>query len=417
MSSDEAFLGAAASIGRRIVADAVWHDGRCSWMGAFVDPAQPWRAEHRALGPNLYGGTAGVGLFLSQLAAVTGDAPVRRAAVGALRHALARAPALPLDRRDGFHTGAIGIAWAAARAAALVGEEELLSGARAVVADARSLTGRPRCPHVVMGSAGAIIGLLALVDALDDPTLVEAAVTTGEDLIARATVSRHGWSWAIPGPRYPHHLCGVSHGAAGIGWALVELFAATDDERFRAGATGAFAYERSWLDASSGTWPDLRIGGRRRGAPPITASTAASTWCHGEAGIALTRLRAVALLGPGAELDDAQIALATTRRRLAGALPYDIEDLSLCHGAGGSADVLLCGAAALGAPWEEAARLATDLGRIALERQNDAGGEWPCSAAGGRTPGLFLGLSGIAWLFLRLHDQGIASPLVVRIRT
>jgi lantibiotic modifying enzyme len=417
MSSDEAFLAAAASIGRRIVADAVWHDGLCGWTGAVLDPAQPWRAEYRALGPNLYGGTAGIGLFLSQLAAATGEAHARRAAVGALRHAFARAPAQPPARRDGFHAGAVGIAWAATRAAALLGEEELQAGARAVLADARPPTGPPRCPGVVKGSAGAIVGLLALADALDDPTLVESAAATGEDLIAHATVTRHGWSWAIPGRRYPHHLCGLSHGAAGIGWALLELCAATGDVRFRAGATGAFAYERSWLDTSSGTWPDLRIGGRRRGAPPATASTAAGTWCHGEAGIALTRLRAVALLGPDADRHDAEVALATTRRQLAGALPYDIEDLSLCHGAAGPADVLLCGAAALGAPWDEAANLATDLGRIALERHTAAGGEWPCGTAGGPTPGLFLGLSGIAWLFLRLHDQGIPSPLELRIPT
>ena len=50
MSSDDAFLDAAESIGRRIVADAVWHDGRCSWVGAVMDSAQPWRAEYRALG-------------------------------------------------------------------------------------------------------------------------------------------------------------------------------------------------------------------------------------------------------------------------------------------------------------------------------------------------------------------------------
>jgi lantibiotic modifying enzyme len=413
MSSDDAFLAAALSICGRIVSDAVWQDGRCSWVGAVEDPAVPRRVEYRALGPSLYGGTGGVGLLIAQLAAVTGDGAMRRTAVGALRHAIARAASLPPARRDGFHGGPVGIAWAAARAATLLGDEELHAGARAALSEARMPSGPDRCPDVVKGSAGSIVGLLALADAFDEPRLVEDARTAGAALLEGATVTRHGWSWAIPGRRYPAHPCGVSHGAAGIGWAMLELFAAIGDERFRAAAEGAFAYERSWLDPSSGTWPDLRIGGQRRGARGAIASPAEGTWTHGEAGIALSRLRAIAVLGPGPHGDDAEVALETTRRYLAEALPYEIQDLSLCHGAAGAADALLCGAAALGGRWQTAAGLAADLGRVALDRHG-TGNDWPCGTTG-TTPGLFLGLSGIAWLFLRLHEPTIASPLALPI--
>jgi lantibiotic modifying enzyme len=257
-----------------------------------------------------------------------------------------------------------------------------------------------------MGAAGSLIGLLSLAEAFDDPRLVERAHATGVALVERAAVSRRGWSWAIPGHRWPHHLCGLAHGAAGIGCGLLELYAATGEERFRAGAVGAFAYERSWLDAASGTWPDLRIGGRRRGAPGAIASPMIGSWCHGEAGIALTRLRAVAMLGPDPYEGEAEIALEATRRHLAGALSYEIEDLSLCHGLAGSADALLCAAPS---------DLAVDLGRVAIERHAADGGSWPCGADRGTTPGLFLGLSGIAWLFLRLHDPAIPSPTALPI--
>ena len=137
MSSDSPFLDAAASIGQRISADAVWHEGRCNWTGVVVDPALPWRLEYRALGPSLYDGAAGIGLFLAQLAALTGDAEARRTAIGALRQAIARAAAMPLDARDGCHAGSLGIAWAAVRAAELLEADELREGARTVVAEAR----------------------------------------------------------------------------------------------------------------------------------------------------------------------------------------------------------------------------------------------------------------------------------------
>jgi lantibiotic modifying enzyme len=413
MSSESDFLEASASIGRGIVADAVWHDGQCSWVGAVMDTTQPWRPEYRALGPNLYAGTAGVGLFLAQLAAVTGEEDFRRTAVAALRHAVARSPMLPPARRDGLHAGSLGIAWAAARAGTLLREEELRASARAVLTDARPPSAADRCPDVTMGGAGAIVALLALAETLDDRGLARDAVEVGEQLIRTATVKGSGWSWAIPGRRYPHHLCGLSHGAAGIGWALLELFATTRDERFRVGATGAFAYEHSWLDAGSGTWPDLRVDGHRWRAERRIGSRAVGTWCHGEGGIALTRLRAIALLGPAAGLEDAEVALTTTHRSLAAMLPHEIEDLSLCHGASGAADVLLCGAAALGGPWRDTAELAGELGCVALERREVTG--WSCGSAGATTPALFRGLSGIAWWFLRLYDPAIPSPLTMPI--
>ena len=412
MSSDDVFLDAAASIGREIVADAVWHGRRCSWMGVPpTDPGQPWRTEYRALEPNLYDGTAGVGLFLAQLAAVTGDGAVRRTAIGAMHHAISRAPAVPPDRRDGFHAGSLGVAWAAARAAVLLGEEELCHGARRVLVSARPPSGPGRRPDVVPGRAGTIVALLALADALHDPALDEQAIAAGDELIELATITPHGWSWANPDRRGRHQLCGLSHGAAGIGWALLELYVATGDSRFGTGAAGAFAYERSWLDLDSGTWPDLRTGGQRRGMARRIASPAIGTWCHGEGGIALTRLRAIEVLGHEAYKGDAEVALETTRRHLATTLRFEIADLSLCHGAAGTADVLLCGAAAFGGQWRDAATLSAELGCAAIERHASADEDWPCDASDGTTPALFRGLSGIAWWFLRMHDPGIPSPL------
>jgi lantibiotic modifying enzyme len=412
MSSEDAFLAAAAAIGRRVVSSAVWHDGRCSWVGAIAEPPAPGRPVYRALGPSLYGGTAGVGLFLARLAAVTGDVAARRTAIGALRHALTRTLSVPPPRRDGFYAGAMGVAWGAADAATLLGEEELHARARNVLSAGGPPSGADRCPDLVKGAAGWIVGSLSLAATFEAPRLAEDAVASGGALLDRAVVTRRGCSWAIPGRRYPAHLCGVAHGAAGIGWALLELFAATGDERFRAGADGAFAYERSWLDAPSGTWPDLRIGGQRRGATRMVASPAEGTWCHGEAGIALSRLRAIAVLGPGLHGDDARIALETTVRHLVEALPHAIEDLSLCHGAGGAADALLHAAGALPDPGSATVGLAARLGEVALERHAGTDDDWPCGVAG-TTPGLLVGLSGIAWLLLRLHDDAIPTPLVL----
>ena len=280
-------LDAAASIGRSIVADAVWHNGSCSWVGAAAGAPGSTAAEYHALGPDLYGGTAGVGVSLPISPTQPGTGyfavpPLASYSRDGTSEALAGEPARRISRR----VSRGGVGGRACRAAA-GGGSAARSGRRTVGPAGRPVARPDRCPDLVIGMAGSALGLLALADELDEHRLAEQARATGEILISRATVTSYGWSWAIPGSRHPAHLCGVSHGASGIGWALLELFAATGDDRFRTGATGAFAYERSWLDRSAGRWPDLRIAGQRRGPLAAIDSGITGTWCYGEAGIAL----------------------------------------------------------------------------------------------------------------------------------
>jgi lantibiotic modifying enzyme len=384
------FLEAASALGRRVAGEAIWYERRCSWVGVSMDSKTAWQPEYRALDGFVYDGTAGIGLFLAELAAATGDASFRRTAAGAIRHAVGRARVCPCE---GFHAGTLGIAWAAGRAASLLGDDEL---AGAPVTQPEAGDGY----DVIGGLAGSILARLAL----GEPSSIDDAVTAGERLLEGSTVTSHGRSWASPGLR--RHLCGLAHGAGGIGWALLELFAATRDERFRVAAEGAFAYERSWLHEESGTWPDLRVGGARRGAGRAGPAPTAGSWCHGEAGIALTRLRAMEVLGGDAYADEAQLALETARRDLAAALRHEIGDMTLCHGAAGAADALLCGGQT---------NEAVELGHAALERYGSTG-RWPSGPIRGTTPALFRGLSGIGWWYLRLHDPSIPSPLTAPIR-
>lgn len=381
--SSEPFLDGAVAIARRIVAEAIWHDGCCSWVGAVAEPADRARPEYRPVGPLVYDGTAGIGLFLAELAQATGEPSLRRTAIGALCHAVERAPA----DRGGLHAGPLGIAWAAARAGALLGAEEFTANALALAERRVGATGL----DLVGGTAGALVALLELSATFNEPRLAATARGLGDALLAGATVTRRGSEWADPQRRGPP-LCGVAHGAAGIGWALLELFVVTGEQRYADAARGAFAYERSRLDRATGTWPDLRRGSDAHG---ITA-----TWCYGEAGIALSRLRAINVLGGGPECPDADIAVHTTRQHLTAALPYAFDDLSLCHGLSGAALALLAAG-----DYDTAAA----LGHVALDRYGDDGA-WPCGHYG-TTPTLYRGLSGIGWWLLCLNDPTTASPL------
>ena len=105
----------------------MWHDGRCSWVGAAAEPERFDAARvPRRSARVLYDGTAGIGLFLAQVAAATGDEAARRTAAGALRHAVERA-----GEGDGLHAGALGVAWAARAAARCSATRSCRGGARA----------------------------------------------------------------------------------------------------------------------------------------------------------------------------------------------------------------------------------------------------------------------------------------------
>jgi lantibiotic biosynthesis protein len=412
-SERDAFLGVAGELAHGIAASAVWDGSRCNWVGA-LPPGDPRGTRAIAsLGADLYGGTSGVALFLAEAGARLDDDAVREAAQGAIAHALEHARAIRPEHRDGLYLGPIGVAYAAARVAELLGSAHVLARACELLGRWRHDPAPSASADVMSGCAGAVTGLVALVDLLELPWLLPAAVSMGDELLARARVSPAGWSWGQPGQRSMHHLCGLAHGAAGIGHAFAELFAATGAARFGEAAQRAFAYERSWLDPLSGTWPDLRGVGRAAGrdAPMPTADS----WCNGSAGIALSRLRAAELLGSATLREEAALALAACDRRARELLLQVPSDFSLCHGAAGTGDVLLRAAAS---PDDPRARRAADIGRHGIEHGNGDGPiRLPCGVTNGSTPGLFLGLAGIGMFYLRLSDAAVAGPLLVHPRT
>ena len=196
----------------------------------------------------------------------------------------------------------------------------------------------------------------------------------------------------------------MAHGAAGAIWALLELFAARGEDRHRVTAQRALDYERDWFDPTEANWPDLRGIERRERRGSFRAPYLAS-WSHGAPGIALTRLRAAAILGGERWRDEATIALATTAATVERALLDHGADFTLARGLAGNADVLLH------AP--EHTALAHRVGEVGAGRYLGSVDGWPCGAGGGLAPGLLGGHAGIGLFYLRLHDPALPAPLPV----
>ena len=397
-------VAAAAGIGERLVREAVWYRGRCNWIGA--DGA----SAHRALGPSLGDGTAGIALFLAQLHVATGAEAVRRTARGAIAQALAHADDVPAAAARGLYAGRPGIAYAAARCGALLADERLLAAAARLARPAgpapRS-SPRDMAADVVSGTAGAIAGRVALARLLGDERHLAPAAELAEELASTARRAREGWCWAPPGGRASEHgLCGMAHGAGGVAWALLELRAVTGDASHDTAIERAMSYERHWFDPDEDNWPDLRGIERRepRGAfrPPF-----ATDWAHGAPGIALTRLRGWQITGDERLRGAALTALTTTAASVERALLVPRAGFTLAHGLAGNADVLLHGAELL----PEGAALARRVAEVGVGRYATSLDGWPCGT--GRNPALLTGDAGIGLFLLRTADPAVPSALLV----
>ncbi len=419
------FLEAAARIGARLADEAVWADGACTWTVMVPDRGAPGsRAVVPArAGGTVYQGTAGIGLFLAELAALTGDGRVAGAAAGAIRHALADGERLA-PTAFGLHGGRVGIAWAAARAAVLLERDDFRAAASRLLEPLEGKESHDRGTDVIGGAAGAIPALLGLAPALDREGPREMARRLGDHLVATAVREPDGWSWATMPGSTARNLNGYAHGASGCGHALLELFHATGEGRFRYGAEQAFAYERRTYSPELGNWPDmrhiqlseyvqagrvdeLRAMLRSEEGFPGQATHFMSAWCHGAPGIGLTRLRAWQLLGDDVHREEAEGAVRATLQ----SLEEPRMNFSLCHGRAGNCETLLMAAEVFGdASLRERAEECMREGCEAY----GAAGAWPSGTMGAvPDPSLLLGDAGTGHFLLRLHSPAVPSVLLV----
>jgi lantibiotic modifying enzyme len=414
--NDNQFLDTAAAIGSRICRDALWANGRCTWIGANMEASgATWTVAQSTLGPDLYAGTAGVALFLARLFRLTGEAPYRSAACGALRHASAHLNNIAPSLRPSFYSGALGVAYAAIAAGEIFASQEWIDLGVRIVGSAIAPSDTVPDLDVVTGIAGAIPALLSIDRRHNVAGALDAATRWGDELLLRATQTDIGTSWGMPNMPHMRHLTGFSHGAGGIAWALLELYAVTDEPRFREAAQNAFRYERHWFNPAVGNWPDFRDFGSPPTLPPAgspTMPTCGMAWCHGAPGIGLSRLRAFQLLQDPILAQEADTAIRTTTFMLEQPVPSGMGSYSLCHGTAGNAELLLYAHTVLDA--DDYERVAAQIGRDGIAQYEQEGRPWPSGVTGGgETPNLLLGAAGTGYFYLRLADPELVPSVLL----
>ncbi|HEX9932834.1 MAG TPA: lanthionine synthetase LanC family protein [Allosphingosinicella sp.] len=397
-------LEVAAQIGFGICRRAFWSGDRCTWLEAV--PVQPHENPARSLlaGPDVYGGTAGIGWFLAEAAERTGDALLRRTARAALRQTAARAEE-QFDRAPhGFYGGAAGTGAVLVAAGSVLGDSQSIEAGSELLARLPGGAGRRDAADIISGLAGTIVALAVGAHRLGgDDAMAQLAAEAGRNLLSIGERDAAGaLSWqTMEGTRA--NLTGFAHGTAGIAHAFFLLDAVVPDRAWGEAAAAAIAYERALLDPVRG-WPDFRL---LPGSPPDQTFYPVA-WCHGAAGIAQGRLAARDArvdVGP-----DIAIGLAATAAEARRALAAAGSDYTLCHGLLGLADCLLDAERRGHADVEPI--LAASI-RHSVETFHHGERPWPSGLLSREEiGGLMLGNAGIGHFFLRLADSSLESVLV-----
>lgn len=387
------------------------HD-RVGWLGASVLGENQWTVQ--VIADDLYNGYSGVGMFLAQLAHLTGrreHVDLARSTLAPLveylpwgLEALARADAgdeSPTSSISAFE-GPVSVAIALYNAAVLLDDDRLAAPVRDALEWAATVADRDTGLDIVAGAAGC----LAVAESLVEPfgaTAARLAERCAGRLVEKAEPVEGGLAWHTTTGSKP--LLGFSHGAAGMGWALLRHAARTGNGRCRAVGLAALDYEHGQYREHLANWPDYRDAPetpwRRTTERPEPHQR---TWCHGAPGVGLARADLVrsGITTPGIEL-------ALRRAMTSTAEAPEIGNHSLCHGDLGNLELFRIAA---DADIDGAEALWRDGAARTIERLEQSGPR--CGTPGGiDTPGLMSGMAGIGHGLLRIAAPERISPVLL----
>jgi type 2 lantibiotic biosynthesis protein LanM len=388
--SPQQAIDRAVAIGAELAQRAFYgKDGSVAWIGLGLLP----NSDKFRLQPVeycLYDGAMGIGLFLAALYQETQTDRWRKLALGAiqpLEFLLNNQAMLPLFVNGVGIGGAAGlgsIVYGFTKIAQFLGDNSfLLIADRVAQLITPAVIAQDTLYDVVGGSAGAILALLSLYRVTGKAHLLDRAIACGEHLLAKRTPTSTGhlaWqSSDLP------HLTGFSHGAAGIAYALLELYRATQGQPFLEAAQGGIAFEEAVFLETEQNYPDFRSPGQ---------VSCMNSWCHGAAGIALARLGSLQTLDNTDLRTAIDRAVATTQQ--AGCQPID----HLCCGNLGRLETLLTAVQVLDRP-DLIPIVQKQLSNL-IHRAEARGGFYLFPDKNLFNPGFFQGLSGIGYALLRL---------------
>jgi hypothetical protein len=419
-------LDEARRIGDRLLAEAETDENGMHWKTMTMDLN---RNVSFIKSESIYSGVSGIVLFFLELFKQTQDKRYMDAAVEGMKWVINYCKKNP-SSYYAFFTGRMGVSYTLLQMHQFTREKEYLENAIAMARPCKDISeGSSGVDDLINGTSGTLLGLLHLHAATGEKWILETIDCYIRCLVDRASHGPAGLYWDRS-PQQISGLCGFSHGAAGIGFVFLELGHYFRNEAFYSIARQAFLYETYFFNQAKKhkNWPDLRRGiysdddyqehqkaFLEGDMDFFTMGSDMNAWCHGAAGIGLSRLRAFQLLKNPVYKNEVQIAVDKT-------ILTDIESSKpdplfiLCHGSGGNAELFIYAYQILRDKKYLSMAEKIAINALAYHKKHNyylAGYSIP---GAGEDRSLFMGNAGIGYFLLRLadpfHVPSILAPTI-----
>ena len=372
----------ASQIGERLMQHSIRNGEEVTWIVPRPPSDAPCArlatAPVKLIASDLYGGLAGVVVFLSHLARLTGDPKFYDLAQATARTLQRRLSAGDLGESLGAFDGLAGAVYAFSHIGVALEDPAWLQSAVQITRRLPDMVGPHSSLDLISGLPGAILSVLALGAATQGPEAATTLMALSAELATQLQKR---------GEDLPYHR-GASHGLSGAMWAMTAAVNRLKVHEY----TLRSLIRRDLELTKDGIWID----------PDDNLHVGQATWCHGPPGIALCRAAAAKLIA------DPQLKLGT-KAALAATLKAELPtELGLCHGLAGTLEALHSGARNDLGP-RGIRRHAAFVARILRSRVNEQLQEnlaiLDVSA--------MIGLSGIGLELLRLADGTSPSVLLL----
>lgn len=181
-----------------------------------------------------------------------------------------------------------------------------------------------------MSGLTGLICLLYQTKSIDSSEKTDLMILCGKRLLELSKISNGLMSWKyVDGSKYTSQqkmeLGGYSHGSSSICVAFYMLYLATKDLSYKNAFLMALNHDRSLFSNDIGGWIDGRDMARK---------IDNGSWCHGSAGIALSRIQLLSLgYNDSLITDELNFAILNIQKRLSC-------NFSICHGVMGNLEIL-----------------------------------------------------------------------------
>lgn len=385
----EQLVEEAIKIGERLKNTAISSSEGVSWLGINLDSNGKYIVSE--VRKDFYNGLSGISLFLSYLYKITKRNDFKELAIKSMNRAI------HMEENNDFISsvfhGDTSLLYPLLHLKEVIGDDEMwIRKEGRILKNIEQKYKSVKDFDLLSGAAGTIILLTKMYEKIGDEKYLSIAVNYGNLLCKNAKSLGRAYTWESKTSKSP--LGGFSHGSIGIAYSLHKLYALTKYNLFKDVGEGAIEFQRGLFRKNEKNWIDNREENK----------FCDTHWCNGAAGIGLGLLN-IQSIKREMKIDE---IIQTSIEKI---VNKEVDSsFCLCHGTLGDAEFLLN--SAIYFKREDWEIKAYEFVNQVLQMVKNTSNYFCGTKNNVETPGLFLGIAGIGYSFLRFSQPNIFPSLV-----